>query len=417
MDGFTHSTKEIFHTDGFIHLHTHRLRPSKAPFCLGCCCNKIFFSSLVISTGENDFILGRSIIEQYKSRAQLRRLRKEPFVQAKASRTHLRAAAPGNGTGAAAFQGDYAKRHLQITGGGVGGGGERRLGEVEEEQGKRQALLASKAEGKQPAERAARGKRAPESPAVNRRARGGGAATRGRRGVAEAAMFRSPAAGARSRRERRWAGGKRDRHLHPSHRRGRQLAARHRPAPSSAARGDPAPLRTWRCAPLPSARRWLRSLSVSPLPCARSRRPNRSALRVPAAAALRRTRRLCGPAAVVRPRGGLGSATRCPGSQARRLRPQHRLCDNGGLPTPPCEGAQRLLAAAAGGSHRRHAGATKMAAGRGGRVWRAWVQNGPRGLARPAAPSLDEDGGWPRDRGFSAGLKGRGTVSCHPSSG
>lgn len=125
MDSFTHSTKEIFHTDGFIHLHTHRLRPSKAPFCLGCCCNKIFFSSLVISTGENDFILGRSIIEQYKSRAQLRRLRKEPFVQAKASRTHLRAAAPGNGTGAAAFQGDYAKRHLQITGGGVGGGGER----------------------------------------------------------------------------------------------------------------------------------------------------------------------------------------------------------------------------------------------------------------------------------------------------
>lgn len=340
MDGFTHSTKEIFHTDGFIHLHTHRLRPSKAPFCLGCCCNKIFFSSLVISTGENDFILGRSIIEQYKSRAQLRRLRKEPFVQAKASRTHLRAAAPGNGTGAAAFQGDYAKRHLQITGGGVGGGGERRLGEVEEEQGKRQALLASKAEGKQPAERAARGKRAPESPAVNRRARGGGAATRGRRGVAEAAMFRSPAAGARSRRERRWAGGKRDRHLHPSHRRGRQVAARHRPAPSSAARGDPAPLRTWRCAPLPSARRWLRSLSVSPLPCARSRRPNRSALRVPAAAALRRTRRLCGPAAVsalrlavpaARPVGSVLNT----GSAITAVSPRPRVRERSGSSRPP----------------------------------------------------------------------------------
>lgn len=342
MDGFTHSTKEIFHTDGFIHLHTHRLRPSKAPFCLGCCCNKIFFSSLVISTGENDFILGRSIIEQYKSRAQLRRLRTEPFVQAKASRTHLRAAAPGNGTGAAAFQGDYAKRHLQITGGGEsgGGGGREEVGGG----GRGTGETASTARFKSRREAASREgsprKAGTGEPCRQPEGEGRRAAPRGRRGVAEAAMFRSPAAGARSRRERRWAGGKRDRHLHPSHRRGRQLAARHRPAPSSAARGDPAPLRTWRCAPLPSARRWLRSLSVSPLPCARSRRPNRSALRVPAAAALRRTRRLCGPAAVsalrlavpaARPVGSVLNT----GSAITAVSPRPRVRERSGSSRPP----------------------------------------------------------------------------------
>lgn len=411
MDSFTHSTKEIFHTDGFIHLHTHRLRPSKAPFCLGCCCNKIFFSSLVISTGENDFILGRSIIEQYKSRAQLRRLRKEPFVQAKASRTHLRAAAPGNGTGAAAFQGDYAKRHLQITGGGVGGGGREEVGGG----GRGTGETASTARFKSRREAASR----EGSP----RKAGTGEPCRQPEGEGRRGGNEGTARGGRGSHVPQPRGRCAE---PPGTAMGRGEAGPPPPSvspPRPAARCPPPPRSIERC---PRRSRTvthlaLRSAPLSPalaavpvgLPPPLRAQPPPEPLR---AASPGR----CGSAedaAVVRPRGGLGSATRCPGSQARRLRPQHRLCDNGGLPTPPCEGAQRLLAAAAGGSHRRHAGATKMAAGIGGRVWRAWVQNGPRGLARPAAPSLDEDGGWPRDRGFSAGLKGRGTVSCHPSSG
>lgn len=186
----------------------------------------------------------------------------------------------------------------------------------------------------------------------------------------------------------------------PPTRRARQLAAHHRLDPSSAARGDPAPLRTWRCAALRSPQP-----GAGGGPCRSPPSPARAAAARTAPRGESRPLRLCGG------RGSCAAPQRSPlcaslsHRQACRLCPQHRLCDNGGLPTPPCEGAQRLLAAAAVRSHGRHGGVAKMAPGRGSRVWCAWTQSGPRVLTLRVAPKLGEDGrmaprsgllGWPQ---------------------